>query len=510
MFHHIQTPISSHLQELRNLVKNLGRNGGQISPSVYDTAQLLRLYPPCQGSNAGLDWVAAQQQADGAWGNPETPIARHVPTLAAVLALHTLRRDRASQERVKAGLAFLRSQADQWADVHYDLLPIAVEMILPCLIDEASRVGLHLDRSPYRWLFQVKAKKQQLLTKIQIAPATAPMHSWEALGNHAPLKLLDRPNSIGHSPAATAQWLKSTQGHPELAAERAAAEKYLLNAAAATGVDIPGVVPYVWPITGFEITYAPFALLHADLLHHPALADLLKPLLAWHDANQTELGMSSGFHFAPDVDVTALSAVFRQAIGQPFGVETILRFQNGDHFCTYPHELNPSVFSNAHAVYALTKAGHRTPAAEQYLKERQLANGRWMSDKWHTSWIYTTAEVIYALAQCDAVAEIHKAGVALLNAQKPDGSWGSSSHSTRAETSVALMALRTLQKGACGLQLDAPIVRGTQWLCAHADIAHQPEQLWLGKELYSPYRVDRVYELSALLAFESEREEVIA
>ena len=70
--------------------------------------------------------------------------------------------------------------------------------------------------------------------------------------------------------------------------------------------------------------------------------------------------------------------------------------------------------------------------------------------------------------------------------------------------------LRTLQKAGCELQLHAPIARGAQWVCAHADIAHQPEQLWLGKELYSPYRVDRVYELSARLAFESARERVMA
>ncbi|MEZ4659293.1 MAG: hypothetical protein R2911_17155 [Caldilineaceae bacterium] len=507
MFQGIQTPVDGYLHELRTLVRDLGRNGGQISPSVYDTAQVLRLYPPFEGAEAGLEWIAGQQQADGGWGHPDVPLARDVPTLAAVLALHLLRRDRAAQEMVKAGLAFLRSQAAQWADVHFDLLPIAVEMILPYLIDEANAVGLHVDRLPYRWLYQVKAKKQQMLAKTQIAPATAPMHSWEALGNHAPRKLFDRPRSIGHSPAATAQWLKSAQGHPELANERAAAEEYLENAAAATGMDIPGVVPTVWPITGFELAYAPHALLLTNIVHHPGISSALEPIISQvHTILREQNGLSFGHYFTPDVDVTGVASVVLQAFGHSVDADMLMQFRNGDHFYTYQYELNPSVFSNAHALHALAVGNHRLPAVEQFLKDRQLIDGRWMADKWHSSWIYTTTEVIYALIQCGRLTEVRKAGKALLNAQHSDGGWGSGVHSTGMDTGFALIALRVLQKKGIVSEAEGALMRGYDWLRQQCNSSSQrTELLWMGKELYAPYRVDRVYQLCAILSAEIER-----
>jgi hypothetical protein len=141
--------ISTLLAELRTLVANLGKGGGSISPSVYDTAQVLRFYPPKEGAESTLAWLLTQQQPDGGWGLPETPYARDVPTLATILALRAYDADRKIHEAIDAGLAFLRRQADQWADLSMDALPIAAEVILPYLVEEAISSGLAVNRAPY-------------------------------------------------------------------------------------------------------------------------------------------------------------------------------------------------------------------------------------------------------------------------------------------------------------------------------------------------------------------------
>lgn len=41
------------LTDLRHLIADLGKGGGMISPSIYDTAQVLRMAPPGRGCLAG-------------------------------------------------------------------------------------------------------------------------------------------------------------------------------------------------------------------------------------------------------------------------------------------------------------------------------------------------------------------------------------------------------------------------------------------------------------------------
>jgi halimadienyl-diphosphate synthase len=128
--------IDALLTELRTLIANLGKGGGCISPSIYDTAQVLRLYPPQEDRQAALAWLRAQQQPDGGWGSPAAPYTRDVPTLAAVLAMHTYSQDQKARAAIDAGLTFLRRQAEQWTELPIDALPIAAEMILPYLLEE--------------------------------------------------------------------------------------------------------------------------------------------------------------------------------------------------------------------------------------------------------------------------------------------------------------------------------------------------------------------------------------
>ena len=440
-------------------------------------------------------------------GGGQYTLSRDVPTLAALLALHTYCQDQPTRNAIDGGLAFLRLQAAQWAELPLDALPIAAEMILPHLVEEAITAGLALNRTDYASLYRLRAQKYERISQRVLRAGTAPTYSWEALGQDARALLPDYSGGIGHSPAATAAWLRQAATYPELAETCAKARRYLAKAATATGLDLPGVVPNVWPITGFELAYAPYALLITDLLNQPALQDVVRPVLdeLWL-IMQRGHGVSFGEYFTPDVDDTGLAMAVLQATARQVDPAVVMQFKSGDHFCTFRHELNPSIFANAHALYGLTYAGKRDPTAENFLCSRQFADGRWEADKLHTSWLYTTLEVVAALTCLGYTTAVEKAVKALLRHQKPDGGWSSGQRATRMETSYGLITLTLLHRsGVLNQEGENARQRGYQWLrrtyCPHT---RATEQLWLGKEQYAPYRVDRVYELSALLSVVSE------
>lgn len=499
------------LSELRDLVSDLGKDGGLISPSVYDTAQVIRFTLADEAAEPALTWLLNQQHIDGGWGEPAAPYARHVPTLAAILAIHQNNQQKEAwqsqsqqhcQCAITAGIKFLQQSAPIWRDFTLDLLPIAAEMILPSLIEQAMAAGLPLDPTCYRTLFDLRDKKCRQIHKYQPGPGDAPTYSWEAWGQTPLQPLFDRSGGVGHSPSATAAWLKQSRDVPQLAGQREQANDYLVRAAQATGVGIAGVVPNVYPITGFEQTYGLYALLLTDLFHEPLLqTGITAQVEELRQAMNCGNGMSFGDQFAPDADSTGLAtAILHQAGHVQLGKE-LVQFKNGHHFYTFPHELNPSVFSNAHALYALTTM-HRTDlATEAFLVERQEADGHWFADKWHSSWIYNTLEVTFVLQQLGYTQEVRRAVQWLVAQQNADGGWGGTGAGTGIDTSYALITLYQAAKAAllCPAGQQA-VARGYEWLLAQSNQPTPAEQVWLGKELYSPYRVDRIYKLVAILA----------
>jgi hypothetical protein len=257
----------------------------------------------------------------------------------------------------------------------------------------------------------------------------------------------------------------------------------------------------VWPIDQFEQIWALYALFAAGLLHAPQLADLIRPQLGAlaQAMRPSGIGMSGAFTADGDISATALAVL--TAAGHPTDRSTLARFQKGDMFFTYPHELQPSLTTTAHALLALALWDVDTSRPIHFLRQRQLPDGRWAGDKWHSSWLYTTAQVMIALAHAQAFDLLDSAINALLREQHPNGGWGADKHPTSAETAYVALALEAVnQHPAFAWRVQLALERaGTYLSDQYERLAIGNDIYWIGKELYCPYRVDHIHILSALI-----------
>jgi hypothetical protein len=490
------------LTDLRYLINELGKDGGLIGPSVYETAQVLRFAPPAEGPWPGLKWLLDQQCPDGGWGDPRTPMARDVPTLAAVLALHNHKQRQGTRDAIQAGVAFLRRQASQWQGPLPDDIPLAAELILPTLIAQARALEIDISEAPYVALSALGAKRRRIIAQLEVRPGTTAVHSWEAWGKHLNTSLFDGAGSLGHNPAATAAWLAATEGRADLSHARAAAQSYLEHASIATGTGIPGIMPAVWPYPRNEQTVSLFMIFLAGLLHHPVLRDAIdaQALELWHSLRPEGQGISD--HFATDGDLTAMAFAVGAATGRTPNVAVLRRYIVGDSCLTYPHEMHRSLSATAHAAHTLAILGDDPMPLLHYLLERRTSDYRWNGDKWHASWLYLTSQTIHALIAAgrsdDALASLP----ALLDHQRSDGSWGVT-EAVGEETGYGVLALLAFahagilpESGKRGLQ------RAGQWLITnYSPLSEERGACWIAKGLYRPRRISRVVEVSATLGY---------
>jgi hypothetical protein len=497
---------------LHTLINDLGNDGGLVSPSVYDTAQVIRLAAPAEGSLGAREWLAAQQQPDGGWGDPALPRARDLPTLAALLALRAHADDPHVSSVVRAGVAFLHDHAhEHWSGSLPNDLPVGIELLLPRLLDAAIDAGLDVPHAVYAPLYALGGRRRAIIARMQPRAGTSPVHSWEGWGHEPDPAVIDGSGGIGHSPAATAAWLRAAAAQAGLADAQATARRFLERAAAATGTGIPGVVPTVWPVTRFEHVWPLYTLANAGLLDHPQLREVADRRLRDLAGVLQPPGIGMSDHFMHDGDITATTIATLKAAGYPADGNILERFKQDDHVRTYPDELQVSLTTTAHAVHAMALSGAGTTRQAHFLAQHQGFDGRWVGDKWHSSWLYTTAQVIIALAHTDHLRTLPAAIATLIERQHDDGGWGMSIGSTITETAYVVLALAVLwSRNISAASIQDAIRRAAGYLrrqyshTALGDAAH-----WIGKELYRPYRVDGVFVLSALVIATGEQDTLL-
>ena len=475
---------------------------GDFSPSVYETARLVRHAPSLRGHVRRVRFLLDEQRVDGGWGGPDGYDL--VPTLSATAALLTVARnppagsESAVRSAIDSGLSLLSGRLDTGEPVR---LPdtVAVEIVVPGLIAEINaHLGTGQDGAPGR----LPGGSDGLLDGLRGAlvrgdalPAKL-AHTLEVFGDAARRARFTEPagGGIGCSPAATAVWL----GDAAVRAGSHPCVRYLEQVQARRD----GPVPVAAPLPVFERAWVLSTVAGAGMVARPP-DDLVRGL----HAEFGEAGVAGGAGLPPDADDTATALTALARLGSPRSPECLWAYRQPDgHFACFFDERTPSTSTNAHVLQAFGTSGRPDSRYRQamsgiagWLCDLQEADGSW-SDKWHASPYYATA--CCALALFDhggdrASAALHKAVGWLLGTRRPDGSWGRWA-GTFEETAYAVQVLcrargRTAVDGAA---VEHAIARGySRLLRTGGDEPHPP--LWHDKDLYTPFRVVRAEGLVA-------------
>jgi hypothetical protein len=492
-----------------------------MSPSIYDTAQVLRILAPQEGQWPVVDWLLSQQQPDGGWGDPIMPLYRDIPTLSAILALRQYARRKETQNAIAAGVHFLRRQAPVWSTMHVDDLPVAAEILIPTMLKQLGTTEVELPLAPYARLMEIGERKRKVLATLPMVPGVPWLHIWETSGwetlddkHKLDPRLMDGAGSIGHSASATAAWMKAAEGQPELLDYVSKGRKYLRDAAISTGTGIPGLVPVGFPHNRFEQAFVLYALFVADLLTDDRLKGMVTPLVedvATALRPKGCIGMSD--FFLVDGDDTSAAVAVMHKLGHTVDPEFVYRFQKKNkenqkenHFIAYPGELNASPTLTARCIHALKDLGQDVSSFWSFLLERQEADGRWTHDKWNRSWLYTTFHSVIGLVGSPHEVEVRRALEAVLVAQERDGGWGTHGQANPTETSYAVLMLDYLERHGIKHPGIAPALqRASGWMLHNYRPFARPDskvKCWISKELYRMERIDTVCELSAMLKLE--------
>ena len=497
------------VDEMRALLNDLAANrSAPFSPSVYETAQYLRVSG--RGDIAGnqIGYLLAEQRSDGLWGANGFEL---IPTLGAIAALDSVPGEHARSEVTRS---LTRASARLWEIVLDEgglpPLPdtVASELIAPSLVDlvgsaRRRHCPVECAGDAFAAAFpQPPRSKPEFWRKLRDQVergAEIPKKIWHSLEVFHPLPAAftaqivpAADGAVCCSPAATAAWISAAD--PAASGDSIA---YLEEVEARHS----GAIPMGTSMPYFELLW----ILNLALKHFPGVPvpeELTNELTGAFGPS----GIGGGPGLPPDGDDTAYAMLAFEKMGMRTDQRILLQYWEDDHFVSYGAEQTPSETTNAHAIEYLNHVrasrgddefARVAETCAEWLVAQQSSDGCWY-DKWHVSPYYATAACVEALVGVRSPSPsvrdaIRLARKWLLETQSPEGGWGIG-ELTREETGYGVLALDCLIASTAG-DGDETAQKGVTSASGFLAGTVARPALWMGKDLYEPYRLVGAVEL---------------
>ncbi|KAK0714464.1 hypothetical protein B0T21DRAFT_426825 [Apiosordaria backusii] len=352
---------------------------------------------------------------------------------------------------------------------------VGFELLVVSLLELLKKEGVFLE---FAQLEALKTLRNAKLAKIPAEtlyrmPSTL-HHSFEAFHGHINFnrmkKWLEPNGSMIGSPASAAAYLIGVSVWDERA------EDYLRQVVDRPGYasDDFGGMPYAWPTTIFEVSWALYTLSSVGISigeeEKATLGSLLEETLT---AQKGLVGFVPGG--LPDADDTAKALKALYHLGSKLSVNALIRtYETSTHFKTYPGERNPNFSANCNILILLLTREDRDRHIQQIVKATQFLTDRAFREHINKKWT-----------------------------QLPNGSW----EDICEVTSYRILALSSLLKLPWTHQLGSayPTIidllnEAKSWLISNQANWKKGSYLWIEKVTYSSPVLSEAYCLAAALA----------